>query len=310
MITRRAASGRRVVYAFRKGRNLYGLGENRDGSRPTWSILARVLSAALVGCAAVSAGNVLAAEASYETIRDVVYTPLTGGPLRADVYRPTGPGPFPAVLCVHGGAWTVGNKNQVAGIARRLAEAGYTVVAIDYRLAPKHKFPDQIEDCRAALRWMRENAQQYKIDPKRLGAWGYSAGGHLVALLGVSGVGLKAVVAGGAPCDFRQVPPNSRRLAFWLGGTRGQLPKVYQSASPASFVSPDDPPMFFYHGQRDQVVDIAHPTEMVAALKRSGVTAEMYVVPHAGHLGAFFDRSAVTEGIKFLDEHLAVSRPD
>jgi acetyl esterase/lipase len=269
-----------------------------------------VFAAVLAGCVALPAADALAAEASYQTIRDLVYAQPEDEPLRADVYRPQGEGPFPGVLCVHGGAWFFGSKSQVDGIARRLAEAGYTAVAINYRLAPKHKFPAQIEDCRAALLWMRENAKQYQIDPSRVGAWGYSAGGHLVALLGVSGVGLKVVVAGGAPCDFRQAPPDSQRLAFWLGGSRRQLPKVYESASPANFVSSDDPPMFFYHGQRDQVVDIAHPTEMVAELKQSGVAAKLYVVPNAGHLGAFFDRSAIAEGIKFLDEHLAVSRPD
>jgi len=261
-------------------------------------------SAVLAGCVALPALPALAAEPSYETIRSLVYAPREDEPLRADVYRPAGKGPFPGVLCVHGGAWTVGNKNQMAAIARQLAEAGYTAVTINYRLAPKYKFPAQIEDCRAALLWMRENARQYKIDPDRLGAWGYSAGGHLVALLGTSGTGLKAVVAGGAPCDFRNVPLDSQRLAFWLGGTRHELPKIYQAASPAEFVSADDPPMFFYHGQLDGVVPVEHPTEMAAELKRLGVTARLYVVPKAGHLGAFVDRSAVTEAVRFLDQHL------
>jgi acetyl esterase/lipase len=183
-------------------------------------------------------------------------------------------------------------------------------VSINYRLAPKHKFPAQIEDCREALLWIRKNAKQHKIDPTRLGAWGYSAGGHLVALLGTSHTGLGAVVAGGAPCDFRQVPLDSQRLAFWLGGTRRNLPKVYQSASPANFVSPDDPPMFFYHGQRDRAVKLAQPTGMVAELKKSGVTATMLVIPDSGHLGTCFHREALAEGIKFLNKHLAVSRPN
>jgi acetyl esterase/lipase len=263
-----------------------------------------VFSALLAGCVVLPAAHALAAEPPYETIRNLVYAPREDEPLRADIYRPTGEGPFPGVLCVHGGAWTVGNKNQLAGIARRLAEKGYAAVAINYRLAPKHKFPAQIEDCRAALLWIQENAKQHKIDPHRLGAWGYSAGGHLVALLGASGTGLKAVVAGGAPCDFRGMPPDSQKLAFWLGGTRRELPRVYQAASPIDFVSADDPPMFFYHGQRDRVVSVAHPTEMAAELKRSGVTAKLYVVPDAGHLRAFLDPSAVAEGIQFLDEHL------
>ena len=272
--------------------------------------MSRMLAALMAGCMAVSAGRALGGEASFETIRDLVYSAEEDGRMRADVYRPTGEGPFPCVLCVHGGAWTVGNKNQIAGIARRLAAAGYTAVAINYRLAPKHKFPAQIEDCRAALLWIRKNAKQHKIDPERLGAWGYSAGGHLVALLGVTGAGLKAVVAGGAPCDFRQTAPDSRRVAFWLGGTRRQLPEVYRSASPANFISPDDSPIFFYHGQRDRVVKIAQPTAMTAELKRSGVTAKMLVIPNSSHLRAYFHRQALAEGIKFLDKHMSVKRPD
>ncbi len=269
-----------------------------------------MVTAVLVGCAAVSAGRVLAAEAAYETIRDLPYSPLKDERLRADVYRPIGEGPLPCVLCVHGGAWTFGNKNQIAGIARRLAAAGYTAVTINYRLAPKHKFPAQIEDCRAAVAWIRKNAKQHKIDPKRLGAWGYSAGGHLVALLGVSGAGLKAVVAGGAPCDFRQTAPDSQRLAFWLGGTRRELPEVYRSASPANFISPDDSPIFFYHAQRDTAVRISQPAAMMAELKQSGVAAKMLVIPDVGHLRACFHPEALAEGIKFLDKHMSVSRPD
>lgn len=263
-----------------------------------------ILAAAVGGWAALSAAGARAAEPSDQTIRDVVYASRQEGPLRADVYRATGAGPFPGVLCVHGGAWAFGDKNQVAGIARRLAEAGYTAVSIDYRLAPRHKFPAQIEDCRAALGWMRKHARPYKIDPDRLAAWGYSAGGHLAALLGTTGAGLKAVVAGGAPCDFRRAPLDSRRLAFWLGGTRRELPEVYRSASPASHVSRDDPPMFFYHGRRDGVVKIAHPREMTAALKRLGVAAELHVIRAAGHIPAFLDREAVGEGIRFLEKHL------
>jgi len=264
-----------------------------------------MLGVVLTGCAAAAAAEGLAAETSYETIRNVVYAEREDRSLRADVYRPAGDGPFPAVLCVHGGAWAMGHKGQMAGVARRLADAGYVAISINYRLAPKHKFPAQIDDCRQALLWTRKNAQRFGIDPDRLGAWGYSAGGHLVALLGAGGKGLKAVVAGGAPCDFRDAPLDSPRLAFWLGGPRRKLPKVYEAASPASFVSPDDPPMFFYHGRRDEVVRVAHPKEMASALTKAGVKAEVLVIPEVGHLKACFHPDALSKGIDFLDKHLS-----
>jgi acetyl esterase/lipase len=247
------------------------------------------------------------AEPSYEVIRNVAYVERSGEALRADVYRPLGEGPFPAVLCIHGGAWASGNKNQLATVAERLAEHGYTAVAISYRLAPQHKFPAQIDDCREALAWMRRNAKQYKIDPDRLAAWGYSAGGHLAALLGVGGVGLKATVAGGAPCDFRQIPPNVSVMAFWLGGTRKELPDVYKAASPAALVTAEAPPFFFYHGEKDSLVPLAGAKAMAALLKESRVSATVYVVPEAGHIAAFLNREAVTEGVKFLDQQLKKS---
>jgi acetyl esterase/lipase len=266
---------------------------------PCW-----MLAAVLVCGWSVLPGGVRAGEPPVTTIRNVVYLTRESGPLKADIFQPTGEGPFPGVLCVHGGAWISGNKAQLSTIARRLAAEGYTAVSINYRLAPRHKFPAQIADCREALQWMRKNAGKYKIDPERIAAWGYSAGGHLVTLLGVGGNGLKAVVAGGAPCDFRQTPLDSPVLAFWLGGTRREVPEAYQSASPAAFVSADDPPTLFYHGQHDRLVKTDQPTAMAAELKRVGVPARLYLVPDAGHVEAFLKRAALTEGVKFLKERL------
>lgn len=264
----------------------------------------RIAAAVLAVWLAAWPAQARAEKGSYKILRDVVYVARDGGPLKADVYRPLGEGPFPGVLCVHGGAWISGNKSQMAAIARRLAQAGCVAVSINYRLAPKHKFPAQIEDCRAALRWMRSNAPKQRIDRERLGAWGYSAGGHLVALLGTTEAGLKAVVAGGAPCDFRQLRPQSRWLVFWLGGTRGELPDVYEAASPAHFVSADDPPFFFYHGGRDHLVKIEQPRAMAEALDEAGVTAKVHVIRAAGHVAAFLDRGAMDEAIEFLRKRL------
>jgi len=267
------------------------------------------MSAILAASLALAPVLAPAAEAPYETMRNVTYVDRADGALQADIYRPHGDGPFPAVLVVHGGAWMSGNKNQLAAIAQRLAEKGYVAVAINYRLAPKHKFPAQIEDCRDALNWMRQNAQKYKIDPKRMGAWGYSAGGHLVALLGVTGAELKAVVAGGAPCDFRQIPPNVQALAYWLGGTRANLPEVYKTASPAAFVSPKCPPVFFYHGENDALAPLAGPKAMAELLKQAKVEASVHIVPEAGHIAAFLNREGVTKGMGFLEQHLKTRPP-
>jgi len=255
-----------------------------------------------------------------ETRYGQVYVERESGPLKADVYLPRGEGPFPGVIVVHGGAWYIGTRAQLSGVAQILARHGMAAVAISYRLAPTHKFPAQIEDCKAAVRWMRRQAKSLKIDPQRLGGFGYSAGAQLVALLGTSDAGdglegieqpetlpstrLQAVAAGGVPCDFRVLDIDSKRLAFWLGGTRRQLGEQYRLASPRAFVTEDDPPMFFFHGENDKLVPMISPQAMRDSLEAVGVPAELYVVPKIGHNFAAFDRTAITKSVDFLAKTL------
>lgn len=252
------------------------------------------------------------------------YATRDTGPLEADVYTPHGAGPFPAMLVVHGGAWRMGTRAQLAGISTQFAKHGFTAVSIDYRLAPQSKFPAQIYDCQAAVRWMRANAKELKIDPERIGGFGYSAGGHLVALLGTlddktltepgvpsdaPSARLKCVLAGGAPCDFRMIPADSAQIAFWLGGTRAEKPEMYHDASPAAYISSDDPPMYFFSGEDDIIVPIASPRAMVSSLKAAGLTAEMYSIKNAGHLQALFDEGAINHAFAFADRYLKNEHP-
>lgn len=262
---------------------------------------------------------VTAAESNVDITTGVEYIQRDSGPLKADIYVPKGAGPFPGMLVVHGGAWAMGTREQLAGAALFLAEHGYTAVSIEYRLAPQDKWPAQIYDCAAAVRWMRSHAAEYKIDPARIGAYGYSAGGHLVALLGTladeqlrePGVSpdapsarLQVVLAGGAPCDFRSLPPDSDRVAYWLGGTPAQKPDIYRDASPANYVTADDPPMFFFHGDSDQLVPIQSPRKMVERLRDAGVTADFYTVKGAGHMPAALDQTAREKALAFADHVL------
>jgi len=224
------------------------------------------------------------------------------------------------VLCVHGGAWAGGNKNQMRHVAERLAQAGYVAVSINYRLAPKYLFPAQIEDCRVAVSWLRAHADEFKIDPDRLAGYGYSAGGHLVSLLATQPLAtepnevldektlrearLQCVVAGGAPCDFREMPPDTKFLSYWLGGTRAEKPEQYELASPRKFVTPAAPPAFYYHGQFDLLVPRESPQQMVASLKQAGVKASLYVVPNVEHAAALFASQGIDRAIEFLDAEL------
>jgi len=166
---------------------------------------------------------------------------------------------------------------------------------------------------------MRTHASEYKIDPQRIGGFGYSAGGHLVALLGTlddnefkePGIPanapserLQCVLAGGAPCDFREIPAGEGFLSYWLAGTRAEKPDNYRNASPAAFITTDDPPMYFFSGVDDALVPIASPQKMVESLQKTGVTAEMHAIKNAGHLQAIFDQSAMDDGFAFADRFL------
>ncbi len=259
------------------------------------------------------------AKEAYDVLRDQVYVERESGPLKTDLYLPQGDGPFPAMIVVHGGAWATGTKAQLAGVAQALAKIGYTTAAISYRLAPQDQFPAQVYDCQAAVRWLRANAEKYKVDPDRIGGYGYSAGGHLVALLGAldnddfhepglpadaSSARLQVVVAGGAPCDFRMLPDDSQRLAYWLGGTPAEKPDAYAEASPTKYITSDDPPMFFFHGAADDIVPIRSPRRMVERLRTAGVTVQFYEVPEAGHMGAAVDRAAMFEALAFVERNL------
>jgi len=246
---------------------------------------------------------------------DIVYAEPDGTKLLMDVYHPAGAGPHPAVLVIHGGAWLSGDRHQLQLWARELAERGYCACAIDYRLAPKFKFPAQIDDCRSALEWVRKNAKDLKVDTQRIGAIGYSAGGHLVSLLGTTGQApsdenkqtdtrLQCVIAGGAPCDFRSLPEKANSLTYWLGGSRKEKPDVYEQASPAAFVDKDDPPTFFFNGTKDTLVPITWTQPLFDELKKADVETELYEVEGADHIRAVFNRKAREAGYDFLDRHL------
>jgi len=278
----------------------------------------------LIGCllllSSLSLSCAAGAGEEVRVHRNVPYTDTGEVKQEADIYVPPEEGPFPGVLMIHGGAWTTGSKSHMLAHARTVAEAGYTVVSINYRLAPRHKFPAQIADCKAAVRWMRTHAGKYKIDPQRIAAYGYSAGGHLACLLGTTGPNdrleggevpddapatrLQCVVAGGAPCEFRTIPEGVKALAYWLGGSRAEKPEAYRRASPTNFATRDDPPVFFFHGEEDRLVPRDSPKTLQAALTARGVACEFYVVPGKGHIGAFLDRRPQERAVAFLDRVL------
>ena len=119
--------------------------------------------------------------------RDIVYGRAEGSPLLLDLAMPgTGDGPFPVAVFLHGGGWSAGNRQEMNHFIEGVAGLGYVGVTVEYRLVPAARFPAQIEDCKAAVRWLRANAAKYRINPERIGVVGFSAGGHLASMLGVT----------------------------------------------------------------------------------------------------------------------------
>jgi len=288
-------------------------------------LLALLAAAAFVAsCAGPSGPARSGDEAAVSVERDRAYAERSGGTLRADVYRPlrTGPEARPGVVVLHPGGWFSGDKRDVAGVARRLAAAGYVAVAPQYRLAPRHRFPAPIHDAKEAVRWMRAESARLGIDPARIAALGYSSGGHLAALLATSGPedGLEgataypgvssrvqALVAGGAPVDLAAMRPNPA-VASLLGGSAEERPERAAWASPLSFVTSDDPPAFLYHGRLDFLVSGGQPRRFLAALAEAGVAGRLEL-SFLGHFTTWlFGGSQEKAAVAFLDRTFAESR--
>lgn len=287
-------------------------------------VLLALLGMAMGRAAACAEVSVIERD-GYRKTRDVTYVVRKDTPLLADIYQPLeGKGPWPGVLVVHGGGWMIGGKTQLAFAAAEMARRGMVAVCIEYRLAPSHLFPAQWEDCRDAVRWMRSDGKKFAIDPRWVGAYGYSAGGHLVAMLGTtadqvlsdepakaeldsktpeSQFRIQAFVAGGAPCDFRDFPQESPSLKFWLGGTRAEKPEIYRDASPAAYVSADDAPALFFHGEKDALVPAHEAERMSQALLKFGVETQVQLIQGTGHVQAMFDEQALDTAVKFLAKH-------
>ena len=257
--------------------------------------------------------------------RDLVYGKGGGEELRLDLAMPgEGDGPFPAVVCLHGGGWRSGNRQQLGQTIEALAGRGYVAVTVSYRLAPGARFPAQIEDCKAAVRWLRANAGKYKVNPDRIGGLGFSAGAHLACLLGTTdktagleGSGgnpesssrVQAVVSFFGPTDFtaktwsKEIEDNV--FLPFLGARFEDSPEVYRKASPVSYVSKDDPPFLFFHGTEDKLVNIRQSKVLAEKLKEAGVEAKVVVMEGEGHgwRGAALGRT-IEQTLAFFDGHL------
>ena len=266
---------------------------------------------------------------------DVKYVTDGDAAQALDIYYPETPAakPLPLLVWIHGGGWSGGSKAQPPYLGQ--LQRGYVVASVEYRFSQKAKFPAQIQDCQAALRWLRANAKKYSINPEKIGVGGASAGGHLAALVGTSG-GQKAFpMIGGnedqsdrvqavcdifGPTDFWTVIKQAeadkevKNIFKWnngdpysnlIGAKLGEDKEKCQAVSPVQYVSKDDPPFLILHGDRDTLVPYAQSVELNDLLVKQGVETTLQRLPGAGHGGPSFQLPAVIQlANSFFDKHL------
>lgn len=251
--------------------------------------------------------------------RDLVYSAAAGRPQKLDLYLPEGPGPHPAVLLVHGGGWLGGSKEGYRAIGPWLEQNGYAAAAIDYRLAPEHPYPAAMDDCHNAVRWLRAEAPRLGLDPLRIAAMGDSAGGHLVALIGVRDPRKEnrpdlsrlrgrpdAVISNYGAHELAlmwRIEAAHRPLTAWLGGPPGIHAAVYREASPVAMADAKAPPFLLIHGDADTVNPLEQSQLLHDALRRRKRDTTLLVLEGAGHgwpLDSGFGRRWQEEVLSFL----------
>ncbi|MFM5931938.1 MAG: alpha/beta hydrolase fold domain-containing protein [Novosphingobium sp.] len=239
--------------------------------------------------------------------RDIVYQQINGHvPQIVDIYVPATKGPHPLVLYIHGGGWVGGHTRHSGALAdfprvlAALSAEGFVVASLEYRLSGDARFPAQIQDAKASLRFLRDNAARYRIDPTRVGIWGGSAGGHLTALTALScketrldpaadkDVCASAAVTWYGVFDFAAMAAGrvngvdgaAERL---LGCTGRCTPEAYAPVSPVTYIDAKDPPFLLIHGTEDKVVPVEQSRIGEARLRAAGVPVETIYIDGVDH---------------------------
>jgi acetyl esterase/lipase len=250
--------------------------------------------------------TVTAAPVSKNGIQTITYCTDGGKPLAMDISLPTPrtTAPAPALIYVHGGGWEHGNRlggGFLEQLRPQLSAKGFVVASIDYRVAPADKWPAQIVDAKCAVRYLRAHAATYGIDAQRIGAWGGSAGGHLVSLMGTADASagfdvgewssessrLEAVADLFGPADLTvSAWPSdpTQVITAVFGVAPGSASDTLAKASPVTWVSHDDPPFLILHGDADQTVPLSQSQAFAAKLQAAGVPAT-FVMVHGGPHG-------------------------
>ncbi len=265
-----------------------------------------------------------------QTFPDLAYVTNGHERQKLDLYLPDAGNNLPLLIWVHGGAFRMGSKEgkEFDPVPLEYVDQGYAVASLNYRLSQHAIFPAQIQDCKAAVRWLRAHAAAYRLDPNRFGAWGPSAGGHLVSMLGTAGhvtefeVGehldvssrVQCVVDYFGPTDFLQMDaqrlpdgmvhdtPDSPESQL-IGGPIQENKEKTAKANPVTYVTKEAPSFLVVHGNQDPLVPYQQSVLLVNALLVAGADVKFYTVIGAGH-GRFTDPKLPTLTQAFLDKHL------
>jgi acetyl esterase/lipase len=232
---------------------------------------------------------------------DILYRTVDGAELRLDIAVPEGPGPFPAIICLHGGGWSMGSKGSFRKVIKEFAAKGYVAATIQYRLTPRFPYPAQLDDTLEAIRFLRTNADRWKIDASRLVLLGASAGAHLALLAGFAAAGTKdqvqAIIDISAPTDLRdwKMQPDADRtlrnttgkssemLVSELLGAADRDPAKVHAASPLLQVRRGISPVLIFQWKDDRAVPAVQAERLARALEAAGVRSQMVWFEGRGH---------------------------
>ena len=243
-----------------------------------------------VGLVFSATGMVSGTISAQTVLKDVVYTTDSAGAQHGDVYEPQGDGPFPAMVFLHGGSWRSGDKREFARLGMDLAKQGYAGFSIDYDLKPG-SFPTSWEEARSAVRFVRNYAAEYHVDPKRIVIAGTSAGGELAALVALAPQGPTAQQDGDVPVAGAVILNGVYDLCFparvikrYMGGTCASMKDAYADASPVHDVHEGAPPFFVGHGTKDWVVPYIAAQMFVEDLQKGHVAVTPFIATGGGHM--------------------------
>ncbi len=235
--------------------------------------------------------SVVAAPEEPTVIRNLAYVANGHARQKLDLFvPPNAPPAAPLLVWIHGGAWSAGSKENSPAVG--MVQKGWVVASLNYRLSQHAVFPAQLEDCKAALRFLRAHAKEYHIDPARVAVWGASAGGHLVALLGVTGQTKEFDV-----------------VAKLFGGPVSKHLELAKKGSPITWVSKDSAPTLIMHGDKDPLVPLQQSESFAAALEKAGVPTVLKVYPGQGHGGPRFNDDAARKlMVEFVEKYTGATK--